>query len=73
MSLNAHCHGDLHRPLKSLAGAKRMIFTVVFYGLKIFGCKTVQFNATPCETTCLWSALKNTLRNVLKNCAKTAL
>jgi hypothetical protein len=29
-----------------------MIFTVVFYGLTIFGCKTVQLCATRCEWHC---------------------
>jgi hypothetical protein len=51
----------------------RLQFTVIFYGLKDFCCKTAQFCATPCEPACLWSALKNTLRNMLKNCAKSLL
>ena len=46
-------------------------FTVVFYGLKDFCCKTAQFSERRRESVWVWSALKNTLRKVTKNCAKT--
>jgi hypothetical protein len=35
-------------------------FTIVFYGLRIFCCKTAQSCEMPCEPASLWSALKNT-------------
>jgi len=45
-------------------------FTVVFYGLRIFCCKTAQLYDARRKSTALDSALKYTLRNVTKNCAK---
>ena len=46
-------------------------FTVVFYGSKIFCCKTAQLSETPREPVCLGLVLKNRLRNIAKTCAKT--
>src|SRR6516225_4103864 len=48
--------GNCIGPLESLAGAKRIIFTVVFYGLRNFGCKTTQFCAArrECLTMITW-------------------
>jgi hypothetical protein len=47
------------------------IFTVIFYGLEVFDCKTAQLSETLRESLCLGLALKNRLRNIAKICAKT--
>jgi hypothetical protein len=51
--------------------SKPKTFTVVFYGSKIFCCKTAQLSETPRESICFGLALKNRLRNIAKTCAKT--
>jgi hypothetical protein len=51
------------------ASARPNNFTVVFYGLQIFRCKTTQFSVTPCKLDSLGSLMKNTLRNATKICA----
>jgi hypothetical protein len=45
--------------------------TVVFYGSKVFYCKTAQRSETPRESVCSGVALKNRLRNIAKTRAKT--
>jgi len=44
-------------------------FTVVFYGLKIFCCKTAQFSETRRRSDSLGSPMKNTLCDAVKRCA----
>jgi hypothetical protein len=46
-------------------------FTVVFYGSKIFCCKTAQLSETLRKSVCVHLALKNRLRNIAKSCANT--
>jgi hypothetical protein len=45
-------------------------FHGLFYGLRIFGCKTAPFYPTRRESASLWFAPKNNLRNVLKAAQK---
>jgi len=40
------------------------MFTVAFYGSKIFGRKTAQFSETPRESVCSRVPLKNRLRHI---------
>jgi|GEM_PF-4540711 len=47
------------------------MFTVVFYGAELFGCKTAQLSEAPRKSVWLALALKNRLRNIAKTCAKT--
>ncbi|PYK24102.1 MAG: hypothetical protein DME59_14635, partial [Verrucomicrobia bacterium] len=51
--------------LRSRLGKKRIIFTVVFYGSAIFGCKTVQFCATRCK---YGIAEIPSVRNAVRHC-----
>jgi hypothetical protein len=46
-----------------------MFFTVFFYGLRNFDCKTMQFSETLRESGWLRSSLKNTLCKAAKTCA----
>jgi hypothetical protein len=46
-------------------------FTVVFYGQRIFCCKTAQSSETARQYACVGPALENRLRNITKSCAKT--
>ncbi len=48
-------------------------FTVVFYDLMIFCCKTAQFGETRRKPDSLGLPMKNPLRNRMKNCAKNSL
>ena len=47
------------------------LFTVVFYGLKIFDCKTAQFCATRCECETAEHVASATLRKAVKIRAKS--
>src|SRR5947209_6193868 len=40
-----------------------------FYGLKLFRCKTAQFNDAPCKVGSLDSPMKSVLCNAVKTCA----
>jgi hypothetical protein len=52
-------------------GRRITLFTVIFYGLKIFGCKTAQFCATQRESKWLKHLASATLRKLVKTRAKT--
>jgi hypothetical protein len=55
------------------AYARPKRFTVVFYGLNIFGRKAAQLGETPRKSARHISPLKNTLRKTAKNCANPSL
>ena len=51
--------------------SERKAFTVIFYGLETFRCKTVQLSEALCESIYLRPASENRLRNIAKTCAKS--